>query len=53
MKLSDAMRIIKNGGTLATDYLRASVGADLRKSITPVMQGVIDEINWGNNGMTC
>ena len=47
MKLSDAMRIIKNGGTSATDYLRASVGADLRKSITPVMQGVIDEYKLG------
>lgn len=43
MKLTDAMRIIKNGGTSATDYLRASVGSDLRKSITPVMQGVLDE----------
>ena len=43
MRFSDAMRIIKNGGTSATDYLRSSVGTELRSSIKPVMQQVLDE----------
>jgi hypothetical protein len=43
MRLSDAMSIVKKGGTSATDYLRATVGSDLRKNITPVMQSVLDE----------
>lgn len=43
MRLNDAMRIIKNGGTSATDYLRASVGDSLRRSITPVMLAAINE----------
>ena len=43
MNFSDAMRIIKNGGTSATDYLRSSTGAELRRSITPVMQSALDE----------
>ncbi len=43
MRLTDAMRIIKNGGTSATDYLRANVGGELRRSITPVMQQALDE----------
>jgi hypothetical protein len=43
MRLNDAMRIIKNGGTSATDYLRAAVGDSLRRSITPVMQTAINE----------
>lgn len=43
MRLSDAMSIIKKGGTSATDYLRTTVGSDLRKNITPVMQSVLDE----------
>jgi hypothetical protein len=43
MKLNDAMRIIKNGGTSATDYLRATVGDSLRRSIVPVMQTAINE----------
>lgn len=43
MKLNDAMRIIKGGGTSATDYLRSSVGDSLRRSITPVMQNALDE----------
>lgn len=43
MKFSDAMRIIRNGGTSATDYLRTSIGPDLRRSITPVMQTALDE----------
>lgn len=43
MRISDAMRIIKNGGTSATDYLRSSVGDSLRRSIKPIMQAALDE----------
>jgi Protein of unknown function (DUF4197) len=43
MRFSDAMRIIKNGGTSATDYLRTNAGDSLRRSITPIMQATIDE----------
>ena len=43
MSFSDAIRIIKNGGTSATDYLRSAAGADLRHSITPVMKTALDE----------
>lgn len=43
MQLNDAMRIIKNGGTSATDYLRATTGSEVRRSITPVMQAALDE----------
>lgn len=43
MPITDAMRIIKSGGTAATDYLRTSTGANLRQSITPVMQTALDE----------
>jgi hypothetical protein len=43
MNFSDAMRIIKNGGTSATDYLRSSTGAELRRSIAPIMQSALDE----------
>jgi len=43
MPLSNAMSIIKGGGTSATDYLRSSVGDSLRRSIVPVMQAAIDE----------
>ena len=43
MKFSDAMRIIKNGGTSATDYLRSSVGDSLRRAITPAMKTALQE----------
>lgn len=43
MSFTDAIRIVKNGGTAATDYLRSSVGTDLRNSIKPVMQTVLKE----------
>jgi hypothetical protein len=43
MRFTDAMRIIKTGGTSATDYLRSSVGDTLRRSITPIMQTTLDE----------
>lgn len=43
MKFTDAIRIIKNGGTAATDYLRASAGDTLRTSVRPVMQITLNE----------
>jgi hypothetical protein len=43
MRLTDAMRIIKTGGTSATDYLRGTIGDSLRRSITPVMQAALNE----------
>lgn len=43
MQFVDAMRIIKNGGTSATDYLRIAVGDTLRRSLKPVMQSAVDE----------
>jgi hypothetical protein len=43
MKMTDAMRIVKSGGTGATDYLRTSVGDSLRRSISPVMQQALNE----------
>ncbi len=43
LSFTDAMGIIKNGGTSATDYLRTSVGSNLRTSIKPVMQTALDE----------
>ncbi len=43
MSFNDAIRIVKGGGTSATDYLRAAVGTQLRQSITPVMQTALDE----------
>ena len=43
MKFADAMRVVKNGGTAATDYLRASVGDSLRRSIRPVMEAALQE----------
>jgi len=43
IRFSDAIRIIKNGGTSATDYLRSSIGSELRESIKPVMKQALDE----------
>ncbi|WP_147205465.1 DUF4197 domain-containing protein [Segetibacter aerophilus] len=43
LTFTDAIRIIKNGGTSATDYLRSSAGSNLRQSIKPVMQAALDE----------
>jgi hypothetical protein len=43
MNFSDAIRIIKNGGTAATDYLRSTTGTQLRQSIAPVMKSALDE----------
>lgn len=43
MSFTDAMGIVKNGGTSGTDYLRRTIGAELRQSITPVMKSALDE----------
>ena len=40
---SDAMRLIRNGGTSATDYLRTSSGTELRQAVTPVMREALSE----------
>jgi hypothetical protein len=43
MSISDAIGIIKNGGTSATDYLRTRTGTQLREAIKPVMKTALDE----------
>jgi len=43
ISFTDAIRIVKDGGTAATDYLRSSIGPDLRTSISPVMKQALDE----------
>lgn len=43
MSISDAIQIVKNGGTSATDYLRSHAGTDLREAIKPVMKEALDE----------
>ncbi|HEY1021504.1 MAG TPA: DUF4197 domain-containing protein, partial [Flavisolibacter sp.] len=45
MSFTDGIRIVKNGGTAATDYLRTAIGADLRKEIRPVMEQALKEYN--------
>ena len=39
----DAIGIVKNGGTAATDYLRRTVGDTLRSAVTPVMRTALNE----------
>jgi hypothetical protein len=43
MTISDAMRIIKTDGSPATEYLRRTVGSDVRQSVTPVMRDALNE----------
>ncbi len=43
MKFTDAINVIKSGGTSATDYLRTSAGDSLRRAIVPIMQTTINE----------
>ena len=43
LSFTDAMRIVRNGGTSGTDYLKSSVGSELRNSIKPVMKSALDE----------
>jgi hypothetical protein len=43
LSFTDAIRIVKGGGTAATDYLRSQTGDTLRRSIRPVMQTALDQ----------
>ena len=43
LSFTDAIRIIKAGGTSATDYLRSSSGQQLQSAIRPSMQAAINE----------
>lgn len=43
MNFSDAMKIVKSGGTAATDYLRSSSGAELRNAIKPAVDEALRE----------
>jgi hypothetical protein len=43
MSFTDGIRLVQTGGTSATDFLRTSIGADLRREITPVMQQALNE----------
>ncbi len=43
MTIKDAIGIVKNGGTAATDYLRSSIGDTLRKAVTPIMKTALDQ----------
>lgn len=45
MDIGDAIGIVKNGGTAATDYLRASIGDSLRRAVRPVMKAALDKYN--------
>ena len=43
MQFADAMRIVKNGGTAATDYLRSSAGTSLRNANKPAVEEALQE----------
>lgn len=43
MSIRDAIGIVKNGGTSATDYLRRAVGDTLRNAVAPVMRSALNE----------
>ena len=43
MSIRDAIGIVKNGGTAATDYLRRSIGDTLRGAVAPVMRTALNE----------
>lgn len=45
MRLADAISIVKQGGTSATDYLRSVAGIQLRDAIKPVMQQALNQYN--------
>jgi hypothetical protein len=45
MSIRDAISIVKNGGTAATDYLRNKIGDSLRTAVTPVMRTALSEYN--------
>ncbi|MCC6633967.1 MAG: DUF4197 domain-containing protein [Chitinophagaceae bacterium] len=43
MNITDAIKIVKNGGTAATDYFRTTIGNDLRTTVTPIMKTALDQ----------
>lgn len=43
--IRDAVSIVKNGGTGATDYLRRAIGDSLRSAMTPVMGTALNKYN--------
>lgn len=43
MSIMDAIGIVKNGGTAATDYLRRTVGDTLRGTVRPIMRNALTE----------
>ncbi|MDE3253107.1 MAG: DUF4197 domain-containing protein [Bacteroidota bacterium] len=43
MSIRDAIGIVKNGGTAATDYLRRTAGDSLQKTVTPIMYTALQE----------
>ena len=43
MQFNDAMRIVRTGGTAATDYLRSSAGQNLRNAIKPAVEEALQE----------
>ncbi|MGZ3844925.1 MAG: DUF4197 domain-containing protein [Flavisolibacter sp.] len=43
MSFTDALSIVKKGGTAGTDYLQAHAGTQLREAIRPVMKQTLDE----------
>jgi hypothetical protein len=43
MRLTDAISLVRGGGTSATDYLRSHVGSELRVAIRPAMQQALDQ----------
>ncbi len=45
MSIADAIGIVKNGGTAATDYLRTKIGDSLRRAVTPIMKTALDQYN--------
>jgi Protein of unknown function (DUF4197) len=45
MTIRDAVSIVKNCGTGATDYLRRTIGDSLRSAITPVMRTALNKYN--------
>ncbi len=52
MGFKNALGIVKNGGTSATDYLRSSIGDTLRKAILPAVNDGLQEYKlvsqWNN-----
>ncbi len=45
MNITDAINIVKNGGTAATDYFRNTIGTELRTTVTPIMKTALDQYN--------